>query len=224
MKLYYDGAIIEDFKTLYELGVISGITTNLSFCKIAMDKNNISYLDLLSSIHNEVSKNQNLSLSFQVFNTDINKMIDEALQYNDLFSSNVDLKIKIPFSFKNCEVINKLIKSGVKVNATCVTSFLQGVVAANMGCSYISFFWGKMTDEDIEPEKIITDFKSLLDKNSLNKTSKILVGSIRQPQVIAQAYKCGADIVTTQIQNFPKFLTQLKSEEANVLFQKDWNN
>ena len=223
MKLYYDGAIIEDFKTLYELGVISGITTNLSFCKIAMDKNNISYLDLLSSIHNEVSKNQNLSLSFQVFNTDINKMIDEALQYNDLFSSNVDLKIKIPFSFKNCEVINKLIKSGVKVNATCVTSFLQGVVAANMGCSYISFFWGKMTDEDIEPEKIITDFKSLLDKNSLNKTSKILVGSIRQPQVIAQAYKCGADIVTTQIQNFPKFLTQLKSEEANNLFQKDWN-
>lgn len=223
MKLYYDGAIIEDFKALYELGVISGITTNLSFCKIAMDKNNTSYLDLLSSIHNEVSKYQNLSLSFQVFNTDINKMIDEALQYNDLFSSNVDLKIKIPFSFKNCEVINKLIKSGVKVNATCVTSFLQGVVAANMGCSYISFFWGKMTDEDIEPEKIITDFKSLLDKNLLNKTSKILVGSIRQPQVIAQAYKCGADIVTTQIQNFPKFLTQLKSEEANNLFQKDWN-
>ncbi len=223
MKLYYDGAIIEDFKALYELGIISGITTNLSFCKIAMDKNNTSYLDLLSSIHNEVSKYQNLSLSFQVFNTDINKMIDEALQYNDLFSSNVDLKIKIPFSFKNCEVINKLIKSGVKVNATCVTSFLQGVVAANMGCSYISFFWGKMTDEDIEPEKIISDFKSLLDKNSLNKTSKILVGSIRQPQVIAQAYKCGADIVTTQIQNFPKFLTQLKSEEANNLFQKDWN-
>ena len=86
MKLYYDGAVIEDFKSLYELGVISGITTNLSFCKMTMDKNNISYLDLLSSIHNEVSKNKNLSLSFQVFNTDINKMIDEALQYNDLFS------------------------------------------------------------------------------------------------------------------------------------------
>jgi len=222
MKLYYDGAFIDDFKSLYQLGVISGITTNLSFCKMAMSTHNISYLDLLSSIHKEVS-NKNLSLSFQVFNTDTNKMVDEALQYHELFSSNVDLKIKIPFSYKNSEVINKLISKGVKVNATCVTSFLQGVVAANMGCSYISFFWGKMTDEDIEPDRIIIEFKNLLEKNSLNKSSKILVGSIRQPQVIAQAFKCGADIVTTQIQNFPKFLTQLKSDEANELFQKDWN-
>ena len=60
--------------------------------------------------------------------------------------------------------------------------------------------------------------------NNLNKSSQILVGSIRQPQVISEAIKCGADIVTTQFQNFSKFLSQLKSDEANMLFQNDWNS
>lgn len=223
MKLYYDGANTSDFTKLNDLGVISGITTNLSFCKKVMNENSLSYLDLLKLIHKEVSLHKKLSLSIQLFNTESSKMIDEAIKYQDLFSSDVSLKIKVPFSYENCIVIKTLIKNGINVNATCVTGFMQGVVAANMGCKYISYFWGKMTDEDINPGDIIYDLKNLIEKNNLNNTSEILVGSIRQPQVISEAFKFGADIVTTQIQNFPKFLDQLKSNEANKLFQNDWN-
>ncbi len=224
MKLYFDGADIAEFNQINNLGVISGITTNLSFCKKIMKEKNISYLDLLSLIHKEISKLNDFSLSFQLFNTDPSKMIEEAEEYQNSFSSNVSLKIKVPFSNDNCFVISELIKRGIKVNATCVTGFMQGVVAANMGCSYISYFWGKMTDEDIDPKSIIYDVKNLIEKNNLNKSSQILVGSIRQPQVISEAIKCGADIVTTQFQNFSKFLSQLKSDEANMLFQNDWNS
>ena len=97
------------------------------------------------------------------------------------------------------------------------------MAAANAGCSYVSFFWGKMTDEDIDPKKIISEFKNILIKNSLDKTCKILVGSIRQTKVIREAFVAGADIVTIQHESFSKILNQIKSSEANLLFQKDWN-
>lgn len=225
MRLYYDGTSNTEISELFDLGVISGVTTNLSFCKKAMNENSIEYQDLLTSIHQNVSNKKNdFSLSMQVSATEPNLMIDEAIMFQSKFSKGVDLKVKIPLNYSNYGVVNSLIKKNISVNATCVTGFMQAIVAANMGCRYISFFWGKMTDEDIDPYKMVSEFRNLLDKNNLNKTSNILVGSIRQPQVISEAFKAGADIVTTQFQNFPKFLNQLKSNEANELFQKDWNS
>ena len=79
-----------------------------------------------------------------------------------------------------------------------------------------------MTDEDIDPKRIISDLKNILIKNSLEKNCKILVGSIRQTKVIREAFVSGADIVTIQNDHFFKFLDQKKSDEANSLFQKDW--
>mgnify|MGYP001477017710 CR=1 FL=1 len=142
---------------------------------------------------------------------------------NEELSENIDLKIKIPLSYENFKIIDKLISKKIKINATCVTSFLQGLAAANAGCTYVSFFWGKMTDEDIDPYKIVSEFKNLLIKNSLDKSCKILVGSIRQTKVIREAFVAGADIVTIQNDSFKKILNQQKSTEANTLFQKDWN-
>ena len=94
-------------------------------------------------------------------------------------------------------------KKGVKVNATCVTSFTQGVVAANIGCSYVSFFWGRMTDADIDAQKIVNNFRNLLDKKGLSKNVEILVGSLRHQGVISEAYIAGADIVTIGVIKYP---------------------
>ena len=225
MKIYFDGASISEITEVLKLGIISGITTNLSFCKKEMMVNKKDYLEILTDIKNTIEANKKkISFSIQVSKNNYNDVILEAEHFKKNFnSSNYDLKIKVPLNYENFKAINQLIKKEIKVNATCVTSLMQGVAAANLGCSYVSFFWGKMTDEDIDPKKIIYDFKNLLIKNGLDKTTKILVGSIRQPQVVSEAFVCGADIVTMQFLNFKKILNQLKSDEANLLFQADWN-
>ena len=225
MIIYFDGASPEEINEIAKLGIISGVTTNLSFCKKQMKSANKSYLDLLKEIKQIILsyKKKQLSLSVQVSSTKVEDIITEALKLQQDLSNNIDFKVKIPISYENFKAIDKLIDKNIKVNATCVTSFLQGVAAANAGCSYVSFFWGKMTDEDIDPKKVISEFKNILIKNSLDKTCKILVGSIRQTKVIREAFVAGADIVTIQNESFSKILNQIKSSEANLLFQKDWN-
>lgn len=225
MKIYFDGASPPEINEIIKLGIISGVTTNLSFCKKQMKSANKSYLDLLKEIRQIILsyKKKKLSYSVQVSSIKVEDIITEALKLQQDLSNNIDFKVKIPISYENFKAIDKLIDKNIKVNATCVTSFLQGVAAANAGCSYVSFFWGKMTDEDIDPKKIISEFKNILIKNSLDKTCKILVGSIRQTKVIREAFVSGADIVTIQHESFSKILNQIKSSEANLLFQKDWN-
>jgi len=225
MKIYFDGASPGEINEIIKLGIISGVTTNLSFCKKQMKSANKNYLDLLKEIRQIILSYNKKKLSYlvQVSSTKVEDIITEALKLQEDLSNNIDFKIKIPISYENFKAIDKLIDKNIKVNATCVTSFLQGVAAANAGCSYVSFFWGKMTDEDINPKKIISEFKNILIKNSLDKTCKILVGSIRQTKVIREAFVAGADIVTIQNESFSKILNQIKGSEANLLFQKDWN-
>ena len=50
MKIYFDGASTKDLEEVLSLGIISGVTTNLSFCKKQMDLVDLSYLDLLKEI------------------------------------------------------------------------------------------------------------------------------------------------------------------------------
>ena len=224
MKIYFDGASIKELDEILTLGIISGVTTNLSFCKKQMDITGQDYLSLLKDIEKKIlNYKKKISYSVQVSAENNSEIVKEALMMNEKMSDKLDLKIKIPLSYENFKAIDELVSKNVKINATCVTSFLQGLAAANAGCSYISFFWGKMTDEDIDPQKIVSELKNLLIKNSLTERCKILVGSIRQTKVIREAFNAGADIVTIQNDSFIKFLNQQKSNEANLLFQKDWN-
>lgn len=225
MKIYFDGASTSDLEEVLSLGIISGVTTNLSFCKKQMDHSGLGYLELLHQMKQRIINynKKKLSFSVQVSSDKKDDIVKEALNLNKELSPEVDLKIKIPLSYENFKAIDQLVSKKIKINATCVTSFLQGLAAANAGCSYVSFFWGKMTDEDIDPYRIVSEFKNLLIKNSLEKTCQILVGSIRQTKVIREAFVAGADIVTIQNDSFIKILNQQKSNEANSLFQKDWN-
>jgi TalC/MipB family fructose-6-phosphate aldolase len=225
MKIYFDGASTKQLEEVLSLGIISGVTTNLSFCKKQMDITGQDYINLLQEIRKKITdyKKKKLSYSVQVSSDRPADIVNEALKLNELLSDKTNLKIKIPLSYENFKAVDQLVSKNIQINATCVTSFLQGLAAANAGCSYVSFFWGKMTDEDIDPKKIISEFKDLLIKNSLDKSCQILVGSIRQTKVVREAFVAGADIVTMQNDVFTKILNQQKSAEANLSFQKDWN-
>ena len=224
MKIYFDGASTKELDEILSLGIISGVTTNLSFCKKQMDITGQDYISLLQDIKKRIlDYKKKLSYSVQVTADKNLDIVNEALILNEKISDKIDLKIKVPVSYENFKAIDRLVSKNVKINATCVTSFLQGLAAANAGCSYVSFFWGKMTDEDIDPKRIVSEFKNLLIKNSLTDNCQILVGSIRQTKVIREAFVAGADIVTIQNDSFAKFMSQQKSNEANLLFQKDWN-
>ena len=110
----------------------------------------------------------------------------------------------------------------INVNATCITSFLQASIACSSGASILSYFWGKMTDEGIDPCEHVSSLKKFISANNLN--SQILCGSIRQSRVIHEAFMSGADILTLPYSYFPKISARKKSDEATEIFNESWNS
>ena len=119
MNIYYDGANINELSEVLELGIISGVTTNLTFSKQSMKKENVSYEELQNQFFKKIKsyKEKKLSLSFQVTQNKPELIFDEAVRIYDKYCD-VDLKIKIPLNYENFKVIDKLVRKGVTINET----------------------------------------------------------------------------------------------------------
>ena len=67
------------------------------------------------------------------------------------------------------------VEEEVNVNATCITSFLQASIACSSGAKILSYFWGKMTDEGIDPVDHVSSLKKFITFCSLMSIRSFLV-------------------------------------------------
>ena len=223
MKYYYDGADPSEFSKIVNKGFISGITTNVNFVVDYASKNSInSYFEAIKPLYEIASaEGRNLPFSIQAIGENPQDIISSAIEIKSKFNKGVKLFIKIPVNFENLYAIKYLSsQEEVNVNATCITSFLQASIACSSGAKILSYFWGKMTDEGIDPVDHVSSLKKFLKENDYD--AKILCGSIRQTRVIHEAFMAGADIVTLPYDYFPKISLRRKSEEATNIFNESW--
>jgi len=217
MSFYYDGISTDEISGLYNRGVLRGITTNLTLINNEKKKQNVTRSEILRPIVN-LAVQFDVPVSIQLESDSISEMISEG---EALFKEFIDAKklyIKVPVDFGKLQVINKLSSLGIKVNATCVTSFSQAQMACEAGASIVSFFWGKMSDQGLDPFNHVSKFRDW--KNSSGYHSVlILVGSIRQTSSISSAFEAGANVVTTSYLNWNNYSDQLLSSVANKIFQ-----
>ena len=215
MKYYYDGADPSEFSKIVNKGFISGITTNVNFVVDYASKYSInSYFEAIKPLYEIVSaEGKNLPFSIQAIGETPKEIISSAIEIKSKFNKGVKLFIKIPVNFENLFAIKYLSsEEEINVNATCITSFLQASIACSSGAKILSYFWGKMTDEGIDPVDHVSSLKKFIDANKYD--AEILCGSIRQSRVIHEAFTAGADIVTLPFDYFPKFL---KEENQKIL-------
>lgn len=222
MHYFYDGCSPEEFSLLNKKKLIRGVTTNISFTTAhANTYGHDGYIDALKPIYNKILKEApNTSFSVQAIGTSSSELISSADALVSEFADGVDLHIKVPASFEFIDACLEIKMMGVKVNSTCVTSFLQATAMLEAGVDIVSFFWGKMTDEGLDPIRHILDTSTFISSNRLD--SLILCGSIRQTLVIQEAFRANADIVTLPLSRFQQFATTTKSDEANLIFANDW--
>ena len=203
MKYFYDGADPDEFKEVINKGCISGVTTNVNFVVDYATKKSIgSYFEAIKPLH-EIASSQknNLPFSVQAVGDSCDELIKSAKEIKAAFSDGVKLYVKIPVNYENLYAIKYLSEvEGMNVNATCITSFLQATIACASGASILSYFWGKMTDEGIDPKDHVVSLKKFINAN--NYSAEILCGSIRQSRVIHEAFMSGADILTLPSTNF----------------------
>jgi len=192
IKIFADGANIEEMIRLNSFNYTKGFTTNPSLMKQSGIKNYKKFaLKILSKIKSK-------PISFEVFSDDINEMFNQAIKIAD-WGNNIFVKIPITNTKgESClNIIKKLSHQGIKLNITAIMTEDQikntcKVLSPNVN-SIISVFAGRIADTGIDPMKIISKSKKYI-KNK--EKHEILWASTREIFNIFQAIECGCRIIT----------------------------
>jgi transaldolase len=213
MFLSYDGLNLDEIKTLHNSGLINGVTTNLTLVNSAKLESGKSRKEIVLPLLRYCEDN-NLKFSVQVESISPSDIELEAKLLLDLSAKPELFHVKIPANFDNLQIIHRLAKSGVKVNATCVTSNMQARIVTSSGASIVSFFWGKMYDQGLDPFVHVSNYRYWASATLGDKRPTLLVGSVRQIGSIEAAYLAGADVVTTSFLNIRNLSNQFASNAA----------
>src|SRR5262245_40948346 len=203
MRLFIDSANLEEIDAALKRG-IAGVTTNSSI--LAREK--ISADRLLTYMETALY-NVPLSIEYEL----VKPLWKARMVYYDA------LYVKVPVGWDTLELIRGLRGNDIKVNCTAIMSINQAIMAAGVGAEYVSLFWNRIKDGGEDPLHVVRVTRNLLDESG-SKT-QIIVGSIRQPTDVAEAFIAGAHAVTAP----PAILKQLcehpKTDEVVAQFQAD---
>ena len=208
VKIFADGANIDQIINLNKKNYIKGFTTNPSLMKKSGVKNYKEFAkDLLKVI---VDK----PISFEIFADDFLNMEKQA---NEIASWGENIFVKIPITNTKGESCAKLIKKlsnqGVSCNVTAIFTIKQTKeiidISNDKSPLILSIFAGSIADTGIDPSKII---KEAVNLTSSKKNLEILWASTREVLNIFHAENSNCDIITVP----NDLLNKLKSLEKNL--------
>ncbi|MCJ7752603.1 MAG: hypothetical protein MUQ65_16190 [Armatimonadetes bacterium] len=126
IKVFADGADLNEVKKFYDMGIIDGFTSNPFFLK------KYGVTDYQGFIKEAVQMFPDLSMSFEVLSDDLETMESEALK---IASWSENCHIKVPITNTKGESTSSVIKSlsdkGVKLNVTVIFTMDQVRTALN---------------------------------------------------------------------------------------------
>ena len=192
IKIYSDGANINDMMLADKENTVDGFTTNPTL----MAKAGIT--DYLGFAKEALSHIKEKSISFEVFSDEIDEMYEQAMILKDL-GENVYVKIPVTNTKQEYtyNLINKLSNEGVKLNVTALftkTHIDKVFDALNKEVpSIISIFAGRIANAGIDPEPTMVYATELVKENPCIET---LWASSREVFNVLQAERCGTDIIT----------------------------
>jgi len=215
VEIFLDTANIDEIKEITSWNIISGITTNQ---KIFLKEKGVNFKDHI----NAIIRLGNYPLSIELTNTSgtDNDLINEATTYAQI-SSNIVIKVPMWKDGKGLRIVKNLKENNIKTNMTCLMTSNQVLLATKAGATYASIFYNRIKDAEENPNKIISESKYIIDNSDEN--TKIIVGSIRRPSDVTEAYISGADIVTIPYKIMKQLPWHWKTEESIIEFDNAWS-
>ena len=194
MKFFVDTAEIEEIKSLADLGLVNGVTTNPSL----IYKSGKDFKKVISEIADIVDG----PISAEVTSTLGNEMIAQGIELSKI-SQNV--VVKVPLTKEGLMACKELNTRNIKVNVTLCFSTAQALLAGKLGATYISPFVGRLDDISSSGLSLIKDIVKMYDIFKQDIKTEVLAASIRSPLQVSQVALMGAHVATIP----PKIIYQM---------------
>ena len=222
IKIYADGANLDEIKDLSKNKEIIGFTTNPTL----MAKSGVRDYEAFAKEVIEILEGKPLSL--EVFSDDIEEMEKQAKIISS-WSNHVYVKIPVTNSKGEftSDIINRLSNEGIKLNITAIFTLpqVESIIKnlSNETPSIISIFAGRIANTGIDPIKTMIDSVNMAAKKST--LIEILWASAREPLNIIQAERAGCHIITLpkefidSMSLFGKDLDQYSLETVRTFYE-----
>ena len=209
MQLFLDTASVTEIKTMWDVGILDGVTTNPTL----VSKEGKTFEGLIR----EICALGIPSVSAEVVATDTDGMLREGRRLRELHPS---IYVKIPMTAAGLRATRQLAQEGTRVNMTLVFSANQALLAAKVGATYVSPFIGRLDDQGQEGMELIRDIVTIY--RNYRVPTKVLVASVRHPMHVTDAAKIGADIATMPFAVMEKLVQHPLTDIGLARFLKDW--
>jgi transaldolase len=221
LKIYADGASLDDFTRLHREGLVTGFTTNPTL----MRRSGVTDYEAFAKAL--LGRVRDYPVSFEVFSDDLPEMKRQARQIAG-WADNVYVKIPITNTRgqSTLSIVAELAAEGVKVNVTALMT-LEQVAAAVQAVpdgtpAIISVFAGRIADTGIDPEPIM---RAAVAMAAVKPRIEILWASVREVLNVYQARACGCQIITVtpdvikKIEMYGKNLDDLSLETVEMFYK-----
>ena len=209
MKFFLDTANVDYIKDVYEMGVISGVTTNPSLvAKEGRDFNEVI---------KEITEIVDGPISGEVVSEDAEGMIKEGREIAKIHKNMI---VKIPMTGEGLKATKVLASEGIKTNVTLIFSATQALLAANAGATYVSPFLGRVDDISMIGMDLVRDIAEIFAIHGIE--TEIIAASVRNPIHVIEAAKAGADIATVPYDLVKQMLKHPLTDQGLEKFKADW--
>lgn len=185
MKFFIDTANVEDIKKANDMGVICGVTTNLSL----IAKEGRVFEEVIAEIASIVDGP--ISGEVRATTTDAESMIREGREIAKIHKNMV---VKIPMTVEGLKAVKVLSSEGIKTNVTLIFTANQALLAARAGASYVSPFLGRLDDISTKGIDLVAEIAEMFDVAGIE--TEIIAASVRNPIHVTECALAGADIAT----------------------------
>ena len=210
MKLFIDTANVEEIKKAYELGVISGVTTNPSL----IAREGRDFVQVVKEIIAIVDG----PISAEAVSLDAPGMLVEA---RELAAIHPNIVVKIPMTAEGLKATKVCAQEGIKTNVTLVFSANQALLAALAGATYVSPFVGRLDDIGQEGMDLIYDIITIFE--TYDYDAQVISASIRHPMHVTASAKAGAHIATIPYKVLMQMIKHPLTDAGVEQFLADWS-
>ena len=192
IKMFADGADLEEIRKLRQNPKVLGFTTNPTL----LAKSGVLDYPVFAKEAAKIAHPH--PISFEVFSDDLDEMYEQAKK---IYTWGQNVYVKIPVTTtkgtSTGSLISQLAKEGVALNVTALMTIKQvNEVCSNLRSdvpSVVSVFAGRIADAGIDPIPVMNE--SLVITSKLEKC-ELLWASPREILNLIQAEKVGCQIIT----------------------------